>query len=102
MPPQTNRSSIQSNSEAITCAQATSSWQIKTAPAVKGYLDSGVVANVSYANLTSMVQYGQEDCLFLDVHVPKTVFDRAQSGAQVPVLVWIHGKYILQRSVIEC
>lgn len=101
MPPQTNRSSIQSNSQAITCAQATPSWQIKTAPAVNGYLDSGVVPNVSYANLTSIVQYGQEDCLFLDVHAPKTVFDRAQNGARVPVLVWIHGTYILQHSVIE-
>ncbi|KAI9869951.1 MAG: hypothetical protein M1823_008896, partial [Watsoniomyces obsoletus] len=31
-----------------------------------------------------------EDCLFLDVHVPKAVFDSAQKnrGGGAPVLVW--------------
>jgi carboxylesterase type B len=33
-----------------------------------------------------------EDCLFLDVFVPKPIFDRAGSGPGAPVLVWIHGK----------
>lgn len=31
-----------------------------------------------------------EDCLFLDVLVPK-VFDKARNGTKVPVLVWIYG-----------
>lgn len=32
-----------------------------------------------------------EDCLFLDVIVPKKVFDRRGTHAGAPVLVWIHG-----------
>lgn len=33
-----------------------------------------------------------EDCLFLDVHVPQSVWERAQNGtADVPVVVWIYG-----------
>lgn len=34
-----------------------------------------------------------EDCLFLDVIMPKPVFDAAQKGNQhkgIPVLVWIY------------
>lgn len=33
---------------------------------------------------------GREDCLFLDVNVPRKVFDSRQAK-KVPVLVWIHG-----------
>lgn len=32
-----------------------------------------------------------EDCLFLDVVVPKKIFDNAGSGSGAPVLVWIYG-----------
>ncbi|KAM5357932.1 hypothetical protein ACJZ2D_015772 [Fusarium nematophilum] len=32
-----------------------------------------------------------EDCLFLDVVVPKKIFDKRSSGAGAPVLVWIYG-----------
>lgn len=32
-----------------------------------------------------------EDCLFLDVLVPKKVFDKARNEKKVPVLVWIYG-----------
>lgn len=34
---------------------------------------------------------GQEDCLFLDLTIPKKVFENHQT--KVPVLVWIHGGY---------
>ncbi|KAL4928350.1 Alpha/Beta hydrolase protein [Aspergillus undulatus] len=91
-PPRTNRSLIQSNSGPITCPQATPSWQIRTSPGVNEYLGSGIIPNISYAGLSSLVKSGQEDCLFLDVVVPKDVFDGIDSGGvKVPVLVWIHG-----------
>ncbi|KAF0331319.1 carboxylesterase family protein [Colletotrichum asianum] len=32
-----------------------------------------------------------EDCLFLDVIVPKKIYDNRGSGAGAPVLVWIYG-----------
>lgn len=32
-----------------------------------------------------------EDCLFLDLVVPKSVFDNKANKTAVPVIVWIHG-----------
>jgi len=32
-----------------------------------------------------------EDCLFLDVVVPKTIYDNAGKGNGAPVMVWIYG-----------
>ncbi|KAL2782935.1 Alpha/Beta hydrolase protein [Aspergillus keveii] len=89
--PHENRAAIQSNPDVITCPQGTPTWQIRTSSQISGYLDTGIVPNVSFANLTSLVQTGQEDCLFLDVLVPKKVFDHVKNGSKVPVLVWIHG-----------
>jgi carboxylesterase type B len=89
--PKKNRTSIQRNSQVITCPQGTPTWQIRTSNSLNAYLDTGVVPNISYSNLTTMLQSGQEDCLFLDVFAPKTVFDNFESGRQLPVLVWIHG-----------
>jgi carboxylesterase type B len=34
---------------------------------------------------------GSEDCLFLDVNVPKKVFDGRSKKKGAPVLVWIYG-----------
>lgn len=45
--------------------------------------------NSAGANLTQ-----SEDCLFLDVTVPKAIFDGQSRGSAVggaPVLVWIYG-----------
>ncbi|KAL2859569.1 Alpha/Beta hydrolase protein [Aspergillus pseudodeflectus] len=89
--PKKNRTSIQRNSQVITCPQGTPTWQIRTSSSLNAYLDTGVVPNISYSNLTTMLRSGQEDCLFLDVFAPKTVFDNVESGRQLPVLVWIHG-----------
>jgi carboxylesterase type B len=93
--PQENRTAIQSNPDDITCPQGTSTWQIRTSSQLNGYLDTGIVPNVSFANLTSLLQAGQEDCLFLDVLAPKKVFDHVKNGSKVPVLVWIHGRLTL-------
>lgn len=34
-----------------------------------------------------------EDCLFLDVHVPKEIFDRRADGTKKksPIFLWVHG-----------
>lgn len=48
-----------------------------------------------YANRSSPASSSDprvtEDCLFLDVVVPKKIFDRRGTGSGAPVLVWIHG-----------
>ncbi|CAK7200149.1 hypothetical protein SEUCBS139899_002839 [Sporothrix eucalyptigena] len=38
-------------------------------------------------NLTNQ----SEDCMLVDVSVPKTVFDGKATGKLAPILVWIHG-----------
>ncbi|KAH6989796.1 Alpha/Beta hydrolase protein [Ilyonectria sp. MPI-CAGE-AT-0026] len=48
-----------------------------------------------YANRSSPASSSDprvtEDCLFLDVVVPKKIFDKRGTGSGAPVLVWIHG-----------
>jgi carboxylesterase type B len=39
----------------------------------------------------AIVGSGHEDCLFLDLTIPRKVFQNPQ--VKVPVLVWIHGGY---------
>lgn len=94
MPPLTNRSTIQSNSESIVCTQATPTWQLRTSQYLNNYLKTGVVPNVSYSDMSAISVGGVEDCLFLDVQVPRKIFDGSKKDRKLsPVLVWIHGKH---------
>ncbi|KAL3425899.1 acetylcholinesterase [Phlyctema vagabunda] len=69
--PLKNRSAgVQDGSYGKICPQAYARWQLG--------------ANV----LNPPAENESEDCLFLDVVVPKTVYE---SNASVPVLVWFHG-----------
>ena len=43
------------------------------------------------SGLTDYESTGTEDCLFLDIDVPKVVYDRRRRGRGAPVLVWIYG-----------
>ncbi|KAF7516741.1 hypothetical protein PCG10_001946 [Penicillium crustosum] len=92
MPPLTNRSTIQSNSESISCTQATPTWQLRTSQYLNDYLKTGIVPNVSYSDMSAISAGGVEDCLFLDVQVPRKIFDSPKKDRKLsPVLVWIHG-----------
>ncbi|KAJ5687979.1 hypothetical protein N7536_010598 [Penicillium majusculum] len=92
MPPLTNRSTIQSNSESIACTQATPTWQLRTSQYLNNYLKTGIVPNVSYSDMSAISVGGVEDCLFLDVQVPHKIFDGSKKDRKLsPVLVWIHG-----------
>lgn len=45
-------------------------------------------------SLVPPVEYTSEDCLHLDVQVPKAAFDQrkiADSRTLLPIVVWIHG-----------
>jgi carboxylesterase type B len=62
---------IQDRREAIACSQP-SSFEVTT---IAG----------------PIVGSGHEDCLFLDLTIPKKVFENPKT--KVPVLVWVHGGY---------
>jgi hypothetical protein len=68
-PPKTDE--IQDLREAVACTQP-SSREVTT-------VDGAIVGS------------GQEDCLFLDLTIPRKVFEN--KGTKVPVLQWVHGGY---------
>jgi len=69
LPPQVD--GIQDRREALACTQP----------------PSQEVRTVGGATVGS----GQEDCLFLDLTIPQTVFENPQ--VKVPILIWVHGGY---------
>lgn len=85
------------------CPQASPIWEDDVEPAFLLSLLEGT--NFSQSTNISSYPYvppkmdprTTEDCLFLDVVVPKKIFDRAQNKtfvprkALAPVLVWIYG-----------
>lgn len=94
---------MQTGSVGRICPQAAPIWEQDIAPAfIKSVLD-----NTTFNQSTDISSYPYdpptpdprttEDCLFLDVVVPKKVFDRAQNktsppkNSLAPVLVWIYG-----------
>ena len=64
----------------------------------KSYQDAKGTYNVSQEVTIACPQFdennqnviGQEDCLFLNVYVPKSAFDDPNVG-KIPVMIWIHG-----------
>ncbi|KAJ5117368.1 Alpha/Beta hydrolase protein [Penicillium atrosanguineum] len=98
-PATTNRSEVHDGSVGRICPQAYPKWFSLETAFMASYLD-GVPFNES----TNPADYPfvplptdprtTEDCLFLDVLVPKEVMDKkghARIGKGAPVLVWIYG-----------
>ncbi|KAI9682337.1 MAG: hypothetical protein M1817_000391 [Caeruleum heppii] len=92
---------VQNGAQGRICYQANPAWTILASQIVPAYL----IGNISAYNLTSLPagpadnssaqiplpdDRETEDCLFLDVVVPKRIFDERET-AKAPVLVWIHG-----------
>lgn len=101
--PRQNRTHIQDGSVGRMCPQASPIWEDDIEPAFLLSLMEGTNFNQS-TNISSYPYVPQkmdprttEDCLFLDVVVPKKIFDRAQNKtfvprkALAPVLVWVYG-----------
>ncbi|KAB8336748.1 hypothetical protein FH972_021057 [Carpinus fangiana] len=98
-PPAWNRGKVQDGSQDRICPQAPPAWLQMATPFVKAYLTgdkyNGTQQDLDQLNHT--VQYPPrdpsetEDCLFLDVVVPKKIFQQARSYSGAPVLVWIYG-----------
>ncbi|RYN71466.1 hypothetical protein AA0117_g9561 [Alternaria alternata] len=98
--PEENRSFVNNGSIPRMCPQAEPGWfQEATAYGISRLL--GLPYNMtqpytpSGAKSSSAVPAQNpdetEDCLFLDVFVPKDVLSKAGKGFGVPVLVWIYG-----------
>ncbi|GFF44022.1 lipase 1 [Aspergillus udagawae] len=88
-PPIVNRTTAQTGSEARICPQALPSWMPQSMSNAISYVTNGSITSMGPV---LMDPRANEDCLFLDVVVPKKIFEtsgKKRKGA--PVLVWIYG-----------
>lgn len=103
--PQSNRSHIQDGSTGRICPQAVPIWSEDIAPGFLMSLLAGTEFNLStdlstYPYIPNKLDpRTTEDCLFLDVVVPKGIFHRVRQKEKdfvakkqlAPVMVWIYG-----------
>jgi carboxylesterase type B len=95
----TNRDEIQTGEETRICPQGIPQWQASASKSIGLYSNGKEFSLASWeADIKDYVpSVGKppppttEDCLFLDVHVPRKVFEAAQKGKNCnsPVLVWV-------------
>lgn len=97
--PETDRSVIQLGAETKICPQSRPDWQAKAYGPIGKYSNPNIPFTLEAWKkdlLNSSIPPGDinanatEDCLLLDVHVPKPIFDKAKAGvAEAHVLVWV-------------
>lgn len=80
VPPATNRSIVQKGEEARICPQALPEWTPSLIEQAYQYLFG---PNISISATQLLDSRASEDCLFLDVVVPKKIFDAAKSNETV-------------------
>lgn len=98
--PEKNRTQIQDGSVGRVCPQASTIW----AQDIQGPFLASLLTGSKFNQSTNISSYPYvpakqdprttEDCLFLDVVVPKKIFDRGQNQTSkklAPVIVWIYG-----------
>ncbi|KAF2100145.1 alpha/beta-hydrolase [Rhizodiscina lignyota] len=102
-PPPIDRSQIQTGSTGRICPQAGPSWEAIQGSFVSAYLtgrpfNASAVSssNTGGSSMPSLDPRTTEDCLFLDILVPKKILDgvrRQHYGRPTlaPVMVWIYG-----------
>ncbi|KAH6886354.1 Alpha/Beta hydrolase protein [Thelonectria olida] len=88
MPPLTNHAELQTGAGPRVCPQGVPLWQ------AKAFGPTGMYSRGKAFSLESWERI-LRNCLFLDVHVPRKVFQSAKKLSvgccQATVLVWIHG-----------
>ncbi|EHK21879.1 uncharacterized protein TRIVIDRAFT_151632 [Trichoderma virens Gv29-8] len=87
-PPLKNRTAVQRGDRAISCPQAYAIWYRCGLEMLSHQINDPSQCNSSI--LPPAEPSEQEDCLFLDVMVPKSVF-RNKNTRKAPVIVWIYG-----------
>ncbi|KAL9035894.1 MAG: hypothetical protein Q9214_006380, partial [Letrouitia sp. 1 TL-2023] len=103
-PPEINRSVIQDGSFERTCPQAVPTWQNNAFIPLAEYSNGGPfnlsgweagIAEGTTIPISQFLDGNIEDCLFLDVYVPRKVLERAETDPgrieNVPVLFWVGG-----------
>ncbi|RDL40751.1 Carboxylic ester hydrolase [Venustampulla echinocandica] len=82
-------------SKDVSCIQAVPWWTNYTnAWLTQGTDAFNISAGYQVPNITTLPRQPpaqQEDCLFLDIMVPKAIYDNANRCCGAPVMVWIHG-----------
>lgn len=100
LPPLTNRTAIQTGFETRICPQGLPGWQTRASGVIKEFAAKDTFNLTTWeeaiANSTPAVVHlpgTTEDCLFLDVHVPREVMQKKRRGHYrddgVPVLVFV-------------
>lgn len=103
--PKVNRSAVQTGSQDRICPQAVPEWINTANQFVPRYLKGESEFNESSFNSSTPPAKPDprqtEDCLFLDVSVPREVFKKAGGGYGAPVLAWIHGGGMLPFTALQ-
>ncbi|OQU98998.1 Fungal Zn2-Cys6 binuclear cluster domain-containing protein isoform 1 [Cladophialophora immunda] len=89
-PPLTNRA-VQNGSSGGTCPQSYPVWYLCGLALLSGSINSTDACDASLIPKPEPTE--QEDCLFLDVIVPKQIFANASTkhATGAPVMVWVYG-----------
>lgn len=104
--PEMDRSAVRNGSELRNCPQGMPAWQAKAYSPVRKFSDPSVPFNltaweeaIATATIPNLELNAEttEDCLFLDIHVPKRILDKSkqdlpspgESSGGAPVLVWV-------------
>ncbi|KAI9718222.1 MAG: hypothetical protein M1812_004212 [Candelaria pacifica] len=104
VPVQTRNRTIQTGSVGVICPQASPAWFATAAQFIPAFV-AGIPFNATNSSSSSNSRGGllsnippqdprtTEDCLFLDVVVPKQILEQSsnRSSRGAPVLVWIYG-----------
>ncbi|KAF2219183.1 carboxylesterase family protein-like protein [Elsinoe ampelina] len=95
--PARNRGSVQTGQQNRICPQAAGAWSAIAGQFIPRYLAGQTTFNASSfvtppaGTIPAQDPATNEDCLFLDVFVPDTIFNQRKQRKKAPVLVWIYG-----------
>ncbi|KAF1810853.1 acetylcholinesterase precursor [Eremomyces bilateralis CBS 781.70] len=91
-PPKVDRKEVQKGDLGRICPQASPAWFATQTGFILDYLGIPIPPrNSSSVPSVSIDPRTTEDCLFLDVLVPKKAWDGRYGQKKAPVLVWIYG-----------
>ncbi|PNS17242.1 Secreted lipase [Sphaceloma murrayae] len=94
--PARNRGVVQTGQQNRICAQANPAWSAIAGQFIPRYLGGERNFNTSSfvtppPSIPAQDPATTEDCLFLDVFVPESIFDARRGRKKAPVLVWLYG-----------